>query len=141
MGRFRGSEEIRATKVNLIYYNKSMAKDWARKIIVPASLVGLAMANFAFGATASPITLPNPLSTNSFQQVVANVSNFLLLIATPLVAIMALIGGFQMITAAGNPEKFASGRKTLMYAVIGFAVVLIAGGVAQIIKNFLGSSS
>jgi len=51
-----------------------------------------------------------------------------------------LIGGFQMITAAGNAEKFSSGRKTILYAAIGFAVVLAAKAVVVLIKNILGAS-
>lgn len=85
----------------------------------------------------NPLTLPNPISASSFTQVAASFTNFLILIAIPLTAIMALVGGFQMITAAGDPEKFSNGRKTLMYAVIGFVVVLLASGVVSIIKNIL----
>jgi uncharacterized protein involved in exopolysaccharide biosynthesis len=62
---------------------------------------------------------------------------FLFQVAVPLTAVMALIGGFQMITSAGNPEKVSSGRKTLMWAAIGFAVVILAGGVVAIITNLL----
>jgi len=104
------------------------------------SLIALGAAQSALALHNTNITLPNPISANSFQEVAANITNFLFLIAVPLTAIMALIGGFQMITAGGDPEKFANGRKTLMYAAIGFAVVLIAGGVAQIIKNFITGS-
>jgi magnesium-transporting ATPase (P-type) len=99
---------------------------------------GAAGAAGAAGTGANTIVaLPNPLSANNLQDVVASISKFLLIIAVPLVAVMALVGGFQMITATGNPEKFATGRKTLLYAVIGFAVVLLSSGVAQIIQGFL----
>lgn len=120
-------------------YNKGMLKELAKKWGWLAGLLATGMGQSAFAQNAA-LTLPNPLSANSFTVVVTQISTFLLEIAVPLTAIMALVGGFQMITAAGNPEKFASGRKTLTYAVIGFAVVLIAGGVAAIIKNFLTGS-
>jgi len=58
----------------------------------------------------------------------------------PLCVIMVLVGAFQMMTAAGNPEKFSQGKKTLTWAAIGFAVVLIAGGVANILKSVLTNS-
>lgn len=120
-----------------------MRKALVRKVAVGGVAVGsffaLAFAQGVF-AQNTPISLTNPIGVSSFQGVVADIANFLLLIAVPLTAIMALIGGFQMITAGGNPEKFANGRKTLMYAAIGFAVVLIAGGVASIIKNFISGN-
>ncbi len=126
---------------------RGMSKEWARRIAsrvtLLASILSLGATRLALAAPqTNPLTLPNPLGANStFSTVVASVTNFLLIIAVPLVTIMALVGGFQMITAAGNPEKFASGRKTLMYAIIGFAVVILAGGIAQIIQNFLGGNS
>jgi hypothetical protein len=123
---------------------KERIKVIAIGLISAISLVMAGAAQFAFADPTSgsgPVTLPNPISATSFTQVVTSITNFLFLIAVPLTAIMALIGGFQMITAAGNPEKFAAGRKTLTYAVIGFVVVLIAGGVSAIIQNLLGVKS
>ena len=117
-----------------------MVKDWAKKVLVASAAVAPILGvHMALAQNFNAISLPNPLSLNSLQAVVDAVSKFLLLIAAPVLAVMVLIGGFQMMTAAGNPEKFLAGRKTLRYAVIGFAVVLLAGGVGQIIKSFLGT--
>jgi len=114
---------------------KKLLRAGGAAVFVQWFFAGLALA--ATSTASSSVVLPNPISASSFTQVVASVTNFLLFIAAPLTAIMALVGGFQMITANGDPEKFSRGRKTLTYAVIGFAVVLLAGGVAQIITNFL----
>jgi hypothetical protein len=103
-----------------------------KKLIAPLGLMAFAQYAFAQG-----ISLPNPLSAQSFTAVANDVTGFLFTIAVPLTAIMAIIGGFQMITAAGDPEKFSSGRKTLMYAVIGFAIVVLAGGIVSIIEHIL----
>lgn len=113
-----------------------MVKKLFRSAAIAVWLGGFAVANYAF-ADGGPITLPNPLGSQSnFTSVVASVTNFLIVdIAIPLTAIMALVGGFQMITAAGNPEKFSSGRKTLTYAAIGFVIVLLASSVVSIIKS------
>lgn len=88
----------------------------------------------------NPITISNPLTCNDLTCVAQSIINFLFTLAIPICAIMVLIGGFQMLTAAGNPERFSSGRKTIMYAVIGFAVIVIADGVALLIKNILTGS-
>ena len=60
-------------------------------------------------------------------------------VAIPLCTIMALVGAFQMMTSGGNPEKASQGRKTLMYAAIGFAVALIASGITGIIQSILNN--
>ncbi len=62
-------------------------------------------------------------------------ADFLLIVGGPLTAIMALVGGFQMITSVGNPEKFSAGKKTLLYAAIGFVVLLLAKGVTKVIYD------
>lgn len=98
---------------------------------------------FAAVAGSNPITLQNPLGANcdNLSCPVTAVINFLFTIAIPLCGIFVLVGGFQMMTAAGNPEKFSTGRKTILYAVIGFVVVLLAGSVAALIQSFFGGSA
>lgn len=92
------------------------------------------------GANVSPqnITLTNPLGTSSFLAVLTNIINFLFTyIAIPLCTIMVLVGAFQLMTSSGEPEKISRGRKTILYAAIGFGVVLLAGGVTNIIKSII----
>lgn len=89
--------------------------------------------------SAAPVKLVNPLGGQNFQQVTANIISFILNdIAIPLTVIMVLVGAFEMITSGGNAEKVSKGRKTLLYAAIGFAVVLLASGVTSLIQNILG---
>lgn len=112
-------------------------------IIKKWSMVVLSFWSFVFVSTASAdsLTLINPLGQNSsFQTVLDNVNLFLLAIAAPITGIMVVWGGFQMITAAGNPEKFSSGKKTLLYAAIGFAIVIFASSVVPLIQSIFGTS-
>lgn len=84
-------------------------------------------------------TLPNPISgCNDLSCVGQKIIAFLQTIAFVILSIMVLYGGFQMMTAGGSEEQFTNGRKTLTYAVIGIAVVIIASGVAGIVKSLLG---
>jgi len=57
---------------------------------------------------------------------------FVFLIA--IVVILVLIGGYMIMTAAGGPEKVASGRNYIMYALIGLAVALLAKIFPAIVK-------
>ena len=84
------------------------------------------------------ITLNDPLGGASFATVANNVIYFLsTTIAIPLTAIMVLVGAFQITTSAGDPEKFSQGKKTILYAAVGFVIAVIATGVTSIIKNLL----
>lgn len=82
-------------------------------------------------------TLENPLGSSSIMAIVNNVLNYLIYISVPIFAIMVLVGGFQILTARDNAEKVKSGRATIMYASIGFAIVLISKGVAMILLKIL----
>lgn len=79
--------------------------------------------------------LVNPISCNTFGACANNILQFLLNLSIPLTAIMVMVGGFQMLTAGGDPAKFTTGRKTVTYAAIGFAVILISRGVVDIIRS------
>jgi hypothetical protein len=94
-------------------------------------------------AQTQSITLTDPLGgSETFSTVATAVAGFLFWdIAMPLSTIMILVGAFQLMTSSGDPEKISQGRKTVMYAAIGFVVALIAGGAVNIIKSFISGSS
>jgi hypothetical protein len=95
---------------------------------------------FAFALSASAQSLVNPLKTTDATVVLGYISSFLIVIAAPICGIMVVWGGFQMMTAAGNPEKFSEGKKTLLYAAIGFVVVIFASSVVPVLKSVLQGS-
>lgn len=90
------------------------------------------------GGGTSGARLENPLGNNNIIEIISNILNWLIIYSIPILAIMILIGGFQILTAKDSPEKVSNGRKTIMYAVIGFTVILISKGVALILLNIIG---
>ncbi len=119
-----------------------------RRFIV-TGIIALFLPLFVFATGGNPgggggvsITLPNPLqctpsTSPEFICVLNKVILALIQIAIPIVAIMIIFGAFQMFTAGGDPEKIRTGRHTIIWAVIGFAVLLIADGVALIIQSIV----
>ncbi len=98
-------------------------------------IFGIPKTSAAGGSTGvNNVNLVDPLNTNSITGVISNVTSFLVTIGGIIVAIMIIIGGFQMLFAGGSPEKFKTGQKTILYSVIGFVVILLARGVAAIIQ-------
>jgi hypothetical protein len=83
-----------------------------------------------------PLTLPNPLGCGSLGCATNSIINLIYTVAVPLCAIMVLIGGFQIMTSSGNPEKLSQGRSTILWAAGGFAVILLAKGVAGLVRSF-----
>ena len=83
----------------------------------------------------------DPLIGTDFQTVAQRIISNLVVIAIPITSIMVLVGAFQILTSAGDPEKAKKGRNTILYAVIGFAFVLLAEGVSFIIQDVLSGST
>ena len=51
---------------------------------------------------------------------------------------MLIVGGFQYLTAGGNPEKTKAAGNTITYAVIGLVVILGAWFILLFIEKFTG---
>lgn len=64
-----------------------------------------------------------------------------LYIAAPVAVLMIVIGAFQILSAGGNVENVSKGKKTILYAAIGFAVLLIADLLIGIVAELLGVKS
>ncbi len=91
------------------------------------------------GGYPGSIKLENPLGEGAtFMTIINNILNYLIYISVPILALMILIGGFQILTARDNPEKITKGKTTIMYAVIGFVIILISKGVALILLKIIG---
>ena len=52
---------------------------------------------------------------------------------------MVVKGGFIILTAGGSPEKFKTGKDVILYAVIGYIIILVSWGVIYIIGEILGA--
>ncbi len=100
---------------------------------------GLATVAHATSASGDPAPqLKNPLGTDSFEDLIERVIDWLIRISAPILVIVIIWGAFLMMTAGGNENKYTQGKKTITYAVIGFAIILLARGLIMVVKEFLG---
>lgn len=84
--------------------------------------------------------LPSPLMAQDIPTLINNIVSFLAFsIAPPVAALMFIYGAFQILTAAGNPEKIIVGKKTIIYTAVAYLIILISLGLTSIIKSILGA--
>jgi predicted small integral membrane protein len=83
------------------------------------------------------ILLPNPSGIASFEELFGTIVQWLTTLLVPVLAIIIIYGGFQMLTARDNETQFKKGKKTITYAVVGAAVILVANGIILVIESFL----
>jgi|YelNatPaOPRAMG01_1025707.scaffolds.fasta_scaffold31486_4 predicted tellurium resistance membrane protein TerC len=92
------------------------------EILIPITLFSLA--NFA-------------LAQVDVGGLIENIINYVLNIVIVCAGIIIIIGGYLMITSAGDPEKFKKGQKTLIYGAIGFILVFTAKELAEWLINLM----
>lgn len=67
-----------------------------------------------------------------------NVANYVFTFAIIASIFMALIAAYKYMTAGGDSTKVSEAHKTILYAAIGVAVTLVAGGFPNIIAGLVG---
>jgi hypothetical protein len=72
-----------------------------------------------------------------FADAIQFTTNWIFYILTIIVTLMAIYGGFNIVTSAGDPKKMETGRKILTFALIGLVVALIAKFLPYVIIFFV----
>lgn len=84
------------------------------------------------------VCFDNPLKQGDIPSIIEAVTNLLADIAIPLGIIILVWGGIQIMTAAGSEEKVTQGKKTILWAVVGVAIVLLVKFIVGFVKEILG---
>ncbi|MEX1014425.1 MAG: TrbC/VirB2 family protein [Candidatus Paceibacterota bacterium] len=93
---------------------------------------------FAQSPTGDSVTLNNPIESETISGIIDSIIVGLRdRLAPPLVALMVLVGAFQMLFAGGNPDKFSTGKKTIIYAIAGYVIIIVASGISGIIAELV----
>lgn len=72
------------------------------------------------------LCLPDPLGVGSGpREILDNVLNFLLEAGGIVATIMIVVGAFQILFAKGDPEKFLVGKRTIIYTVIAYGILVL----------------
>jgi len=108
-----------------------------KKIILAISILTLfsvALISFAQG------TAPTPPNINiDIWSLLTRALNWLFGIVIALAAIMIVWAGYAYITSAGSEEKMKTALNTLIYALIGVAIALLAKGLIYMVCTFVNT--
>ncbi len=86
----------------------------------------------ATGGLTAPSNLGGPAN---FGQLVAAVTNALLMIAGAVAVIMIIVGGIQFALSAGDDGKTKTARSIIANAVIGLVITILAFAIVNFIIN------
>ena len=62
----------------------------------------------------------------------------LIVIAGVILLLMLILGGFQMLTSAANPDQAEAGKKRITTALAGFLIIFVSYWLIQILEILLG---
>lgn len=65
--------------------------------------------------------------------IINKISSAILFLVGTIAVLFIIIGGFQYITSAGNPDSIERAKTTILYAIIGIIACLLAYAVVQYI--------
>lgn len=99
----------------------------AAKAVIPASML--------------PFVTSAATEVNTLLLKVRDTLNIVITILFILMTIYFIWGVIQYVLAAGDEEKLKSGKKHMIYGLIGMAVAGAVWGIVQIIWGYLGVSS
>ena len=66
-----------------------------------------------------------------------NVTNWVFYIVVSAAIILVVIGAYQIMTAGGNPDNVNTGRRYIMWSMVGLGVALLAKSFPEIAKAIL----
>ncbi|MBI2075177.1 MAG: hypothetical protein HYZ07_00525 [Candidatus Harrisonbacteria bacterium] len=93
---------------------------------------------------ARAIELENPLRSSgvgSVSDLIGRITVAIQLLAGGVATVMVLVGAFKILTSGGEPKKYEEGKHTIVYAAIGLAIILLAGGVVSLVASILGEAN
>jgi len=103
-----------------------------KKILLPLIILLLATPVLAYA-----VSLPNPITGGEENVDVITIMLRIMQIALAIVDIFALfmfiLGGFEFLVSAGNPERVKRAKDTLVWATIGILVITLSYSVLKFV--------
>lgn len=110
------------------------AKNTILYAVIGTILSILAFAIVTFISAQLPPYGPTPAdAATAIKEVLTKLSSAFLAIAGTIAVLFIIIGGFQYITSAGNPDAIEKAKNTILYAVIGLLACILSYAVINFV--------
>ena len=78
------------------------------------------------------------LKSKTVGEIISLVLPYVFVISGLILLFMLIMGGIQLMTSAGNPDKNKAGYGRITHALIGFLIIFVAYFVSQLVEVMLG---
>ncbi len=83
-------------------------------------------------------TLTNPLGSNTIDEIIDKLLNGLITVSIPILTLLILYAGALILTSQGKPETITKGKDIILYALLGFGIIIVGKGFVSLIISILG---
>ena len=90
-------------------------------------------------SNSAPFKLENPIAVGSLPELVAKILDIVLTIGIPIVAFFIIYSGFKFVLARGNEEKLKEAKQSILYTLLGAALLVGAWVLATAIDSIIDS--
>ena len=77
--------------------------------------------------------LPQPNTNNT----VSTVLNLVFMLAASIAVLMIVIGGLRYILAHGDPSAVAQARNSMLYALVGLIIIMVAFSIVTFVVRWI----
>jgi len=109
-------------------------------LLVSTLLIGGPLLVQGQGLTDPPITAPDLVQEGNIWLLLSTALNWLFNIVIFISAIFIVVAGFTYVTSSGDETKVKRAMQTLIYALVGLAIAILAKTLVYVIFQFLGTS-
>ena len=90
----------------------------------------------AFTASASSvISLPNPLTSKTFEELINTLINWLVVISLPIVTLLIVYAGVVFLVSGVSPDQQRQAKNIIIYALVGLAIIILAKALAAVVTG------
>ena len=122
---------------------------WAQVLTVFALVLAPALVSVHAASAAGQLPVPPALeavpglNNNKYtlNGLIIRVITWILAITLAIDVLFMIIGGFLYITSAGNEERAKKGRTTVINAIIGLVIIILAYVIANVITSFFSTET
>lgn len=107
-------------------------------VFLPLFFAEAAPATSTATSSTTTISLPNPLTSNTFEELITTIINWLLVITGPIVALLIVFAGARIAFSGGSAEQVKGARDMIVYSLIGYTVIIIAKVLVAVVKGLFG---
>ena len=108
-----------------------------KRVLICLLVVFISFPVFGVFAQDGPGRINNPLDYDSFEGLALGIITWIAGFADVLALLMLIIGGFQFMFSAGNPDKVAKAKKTIVYSLVGLLVATAAWSLSREVLDIL----